>query len=71
MECKPNKVTFTVSRTQIMEVEISEAEGFHMPTTLKEVMALHSDIHVNPTGYSCDHKEWETTDIEVNNLEFE
>ena len=54
-----------------MEVEISEAEGFDMPTTLKEVMTLHSDIHVNPTGYSCDHKEWETTDIEVNNLEFE
>ena len=71
MEVKTKKITFTITKTETIRIEVTEENGFDMPKTIKEIITQDCDIKCNPLGYVDNNNNWEVGEIEVSDIEYE
>ncbi|PHS02459.1 MAG: hypothetical protein COA78_21295 [Blastopirellula sp.] len=71
MKVSPKKISFTITRTETIRIEVTADNGFSMPKTVKDIIAQDNDIKCNPLGYVDNHNDWEGESVEVSEIEYE
>lgn len=68
MMSKPvEKFTLRVKRTQYIEIEISEANGYQMPDDITGVVEMDHEIRNDPESF-FDSTEWSSEGVKVESL---
>jgi len=65
------KATFTITRTETVEIEISVEEGHDMPETIEDIISLDSEIKNNPLIYVHDLQKWDFQSVDVSEIVYE